>query len=346
MKKTLTLLAAALGLCLAAPSIVWAQAGGPGGSGGGSGLTDADKATTVNSNTQSQINATVTFTLAGINSAIQQGLAPHTAAPRTSMMFGTVPDACETACDSPRRWLAWVQGGGGQSINSLQTGGYSLANYGSQVGLQTQLSDKFMLGISASWQGTNGSLNGGISSTSSVWGIAPYAAWQFDDHWNVAAVIGYSTGWTWLNSGLPYAAAFQNSQWTFQGSVNGTYSAGDFVLAPLVSITYVPTTVFGYTDSVGSFIPGRSTALTRGSIGGTVSLPLNGWQPYVRATLDHDFAMPAGAEGNGDTGGTVGGGATVPITEAIWFSVDGGYNSIGRTGLTLWSATARLNVRF
>ena len=349
MKKTLALVGAALILCVGGPSVGWAQAGSPSRSTSTVTLSDADKATTVNSNTQSQINATVNFTLAGINSVIQQSLAPRMAPRGTSSAMGFAPmstDACDTACDTSHRWLAWVQGGGGQSMNSLQTGGYNLGNYGAQVGLQTQLTDKLVLGISTSWQGTSGSLNGGISSTSSVWGIAPYAAWQFDDHWNIAAVAGYNSGWTWLNSGLPYAAAYQNSQWTFQGSLNGTYSAGDFVLAPLVSITYVPMTTFGYTDSAGSLIPTRATAMTRGSIGGVVSLPLNGWQPYVRATLDHDFAMPAGSEGNGDTGGTIGGGATIPVTDDIWVSVDGGYNSIGRPGLTLWSASARLNARF
>jgi hypothetical protein len=231
-------------------------------------------------------------------------------------------------------------------MNSLQTGGYNLGNYGTQAGLQTQLTEKFMLGVSVSWQGTSGSLNGGFSSTSSIWGIAPYAAWQFDDHWNISAVVGYSSGWTWLNSNLPYTAAYQSSQWTFQGSLNGTYSVGDIVVAPFVSLTYVPTTTLGYTDSVGSFIPSRATAMTRGAIGGVLSVPLNGWQPYLRASLEHDFAMPAGSEGNGDTGGTIGGGATIPLTDAIWFSVDGGYSSIGRPGLTLWAANARLNVRF
>ena len=77
-----------------------------------------------------------------------------------------------------------------------------------------------------------------------------------------------------------------------------------------------------------------------------ISLPLTDWQPYIRVSLEHDFAMPTGSEANGDTGGTAGIGATIPLTDAIWASVDGGYNSIGRVGLSLWSASARINLRF
>jgi hypothetical protein len=314
------------------------------------GPTDEQKATTVNSNTQSQVNATVYFALPAIGAVIQQSLLPRAAlpGPRTSMVEQHPGDACEPiACDDPWGWLVWVQGGGGQSINSLAVGGYNLANYGTQAGIQAQITPKFLLGVSTSWQGTSGTLNGGFSSTSSTWGISPYAGWQFDEHWNLAAIVGFSTGWTWLNnSGTAYGAAYQNSQWTFQGGLNGYYTVGPVIVAPTVSVTYVPTTTFGYTDSVGSFIPSRATSLTRGSAGLLVSLPLSGWQPYMRASIDHDFDLPAGSAATGDTGGTVGAGATIPITQAAWASFDGGYNSIGRPGLALWAASARVSLRF
>jgi len=38
----------------------------------------------------------------------------------------------------------------------------------------------------------------------------------------------------------------------------------------------------------------------------------NRMQPYIRASLEHDFVLPAGSEANGD-GGTVGTGAIIPI---------------------------------
>ena len=50
--------------------------------------------------------------------------------------------------------------------------------------------------------------------------------------------------------------------------------------------------------------------------------------------------MPTGSWPNGNTG------ATVAITQVAWASFDAGYNSIGRTGLSLWSASARFNLRF
>ena len=56
--------------------------------------------------------------------------------------------------------------------------------------------------------------------------------------------------------------------------------------------------------------------------------------------------MPTGAGPYGDNGGTAGGGFTLTFSDAIWASVDAGYNSIGRTDLSLWSASARVNIRF
>jgi hypothetical protein len=328
-----------------------AQAIGPAPQGA---VSEAQKTTAVNSTNQSQSNVTVNVVLSTISSVIQTGLANRQAIGRQRAALASIAarEVCEpVACDSaaPIEWSAWVSGGGGQSTNSLTVGGYNLGNYGTQAGLQAQITPKLLLGIGGSWQGTTGFLNGGFTSTSSVWGITPYLGWQFHENWNLSAMAGFSTGTSWLNGGVvpPYASAYQSTQWTFQGGLNGMYMAGNVFLAPTVSLTVVPMTTFGYTDSVGSFIPSSSTSLTRGSIGGMVGISLeNGLQPYIRASLEHDFAMPAGSQANGSTGGTVGVGMSIPVTEKVSASIDGGYNSIGRVGLALWAASARLSYRF
>jgi len=108
---------------------------------------------------------------------------------------------------------------------------------------------------------------------------------------------------------LPY----QSSQWTLQSGLNGSYVFDKVFLAPSVTMTWGPMTTFGYTDSAGSFVPSRSASLTRGSVEEIVGMTLdNRMQPYIRASLEHDFVLPAGSEANGD-GGTVGAGAIIPI---------------------------------
>jgi hypothetical protein len=310
-------------------------------------VSDSQKSTAVDSGNQSQANATATFTLPAIGSVIQQSLQGRgLAGQRAAVELGPMHRGM-AAGDDAWGWQAWAQGGGGRSTNSLATGGYDLANYGSQVGIQAQITPKFLVGFSGSWQGSDGSLNGGFSSSNSTFGITSYAGWQFDEKWNASAIVGYSTGSTSLtNSGLAYGANYQSSQWNFQGGLNGYYKVGAVVLAPMVALLYSPINSFGYVDSAAVAVPGKTTALTRGSTGGFISLPLTGWQPYLRATIEHDFSMVTGSEANGDTGGTAGLGATIPFTDAIWASLDGGYNSIGRTGLSLWSASARINLRF
>lgn len=352
MNKSIGVGLAVLLLGLTMGGSAFAQgAGGPGGSSTGAAVSDAQKTMAVNSNTQSQTNATANFTLFGIASVIQQSLMGPRAIPgQRAALLAPASEACEpVACEgTPWAWSVWVQGGGGQSTNSLAVGGYNLGNSGTQAGVQVQITPKLLVGLSGSWAGTNGVLNGGFNSTSSIWGISPYAGWQFDEHWNLSAIAGYSSGWTWLANPTrpPYSSAYQSDQWTFQGGLNGSYTFGNVFVAPTLSVTWVPTTTFGYADSAGSFIPSRSTSLTRGSIGGAVGMTVGALQPYLRASLEHDFALPSGSEANGDTGGTVGAGAVVALTEKLSVSIDGGYNSIGRPGLSLWSGSLRFGLQF
>lgn len=305
------------------------------------------QSTVVSSGIQSQSNATSYVVLPAIGSVIQQTLlGPALIGPRSTTELSPMHRGM-AAGDDAWGWQAWIQGGGGNAVNSLATGGYNIANYGTQLGLQAQITPKFLLGVSGSWQGSSGTLNGGFSSTNSTFGVTAYAGWQFNEHWNASAMAGYSGGSNALsNSGFNYNATYQSSQWNFQGGLNGYYKVGAVVLAPMVGLLYSPINSFGYTDSNLVVVPGQTTALTRGSAGGFVSLPLDKWQPYVRATIEQDFAMPTGSAANGSTGGTVGVGATVPLSDTLWATVDGGYNSIGRVALSSWSGSARINLRF
>ena len=305
------------------------------------------QSTAVSSGIQSQTNTTAYVTLPGISSVIQQSLlGPKLAGPRAGAELSPMHSGV-AAGDDPWGWQAWIQGGGGNTVNSLATGGYNIANYGTQLGLQAQITPKFLFGVSGSWQGSNGTLNGGFSSNNSTFGVTAYAGWQFNENWNASAMAGYSGGSSSLtNSSSNYNASYGSSQWNFQGGLNGYYKVGAVVLAPMVSILYSPINSYGYTDSNLVVVPGQTTSLTRGSAGGFISLPLEKWQPYVRATIEQDFAMPTGSAANGSTGGTVGVGATVPLSDTIWASIDGGYNSIGRVALSSWSGSARISLRF
>jgi len=73
--------------------------------------------------------------------------------------------------------------------------------------------------------------------------------------------------------------------------------------------------------------------LTRGTAGGSVSLPMTAGA--VSARRRRVPISPARAARNGTAGGIVGGGLTVTFSQAVWASLDAGYNSIGRTGLSL-----------
>ncbi len=334
----------ALALGNAAITPAQAAALGPGG-----GVSAAQTNVVVQSGTQSQSNATAYFTLPTIASVIRQtftgtgGLRQNAGdGPSTFGQRGLAASA-----DGGWPLQIWAQGNGGNSRNSLAIGGYDFDNYGGGAGIQAEVVPSLLVGLSGSWQGTDGTLNGGFTSRSSTWGFSPYVGWQFDDHWSASVIAGLTTGTTNLkNGGVSYAAQYQANQWDVQGELDGSYDVGAVRLSPTASLLYLETRTGSFVDSAGNHARSSLTALTRGSLGGSVSLPLTGWEPYLRASGEHDFKVPTGSGPNGSSGATIGGGTTVTLTDAAWVTLDGGYNSLGRTGLSLWSVSARANLRF
>ena len=226
-------------------------------------------------------------------------------------------------------------------------GGYSLSSYGTQAGLQAQFTPKFLVGVGLSWLDTSGSLAGGFASHATTVGVTPYVGWQFDDHWNFSGIAGYNSAHTALrDTPLAYGANYTTGQWNFQGAINGSYTIGSVRLSPVVSFLHTAINNQAFVDSNGTRNPATSTNLDRGSAGASLSLPLTGWEPYARAAAEYDFSVPTGSKPNGNAGGTIGAGTTISISDAISASLDAGYNSLGRTGLALWSADARITLKF
>jgi hypothetical protein len=315
----------------------------------GPGVSATQTSVVVQSGTQNQSNATAYFALPMISSVIRQtftgtgGLRQN--AGDGSPTFGQ--RGLAASADSGTPMQIWAQGNGGGSRNSLATGGYDFANYGGGAGVQAQVASSWLFGLSGSWQGSDGSLNGGFTSRSSTYGFSPYVGWQFDEHWSASVIAGATTGYTSLNNaGASYAARYRTSQWDVQGEVDGSYDVGAVRLSPSASLLYLETRTGSFVDSAGNHARSSLTALTRGSLGGSVSLPLTGWEPYLRASGEHDFKVPTGSGPNGSSGATIGAGTTVTLTDGFWMTLDGGYNSLGRTGLSLWSVSARANLRF
>ena len=314
----------------------------------GPSVTPAQVTTAVNSGVQNQGNVTSYTTLPTIASVIRQTFTGTGAAGRADDGgLGIDHRGIAASADGALPMQAWAQGNGGHSQNSLATGGYSLDNYGSQVGFQVEVAPPVVLGISASWQAMKGKLNGGFTSNNSTLGLSPYIGWQFDEHWSISAIAGYNSGSTRLNNAAANdSARYSGYQWNILGEIDGSYTVGNFRLSPLFSLAHIETTSDSFTDTLGNRTPRSTTALTRGSLGGSASLPMTGWEPYLRITGEHDFEVPTGSGPNGSSGATIGGGTTITLTPAMWVTLDGGYYSLGRTGLSLWSASARIDLRF
>ena len=297
---------------------------------------------------QSQTNASAYITLPTISSIIQQSLRGFgTPGTRNALGSPTRTGMGASADSESMPIQAWFDANGGSARNSLAIGGYNLTSYGPQAGLQAQITPKLVVGLGVSWLDTAGSLSGGFTSHAITVGATPYIGWQFDDHWNVSAIAGYSSARTGLrNTTLAYGADYTTDQWTFQGALNGSYTVDKIKLLPMVSFLHTGTNNRAFVDSNGTRNAATASNLDRGSVGGSVSLPLTGWEPYVRAAGEYDFTVPTGSKPNGNAGATIGAGATITLSDSTSLSLDGGYNSLGRAGLALWSGDVRVSIQF
>lgn len=184
--------------------------------------------------------------------------------------------------------------------------------------------------------------------------VAPYVGVSLTPNWSADLSVGH----TWLNydterNNNAVNGTFDANRWFGAANLNGTYTANRFVLMPKVGVMYLNEEQDSYTDSTGAAVAGSTIKLGRASAGGSVGYQFGSFMPYVKLIGEWDFEHPGSvALSNGtmsavdDFGGVAGAGVNFNINSQLSGTVEGSYNSIGRSDLDVWSGQAKLRYKF
>jgi hypothetical protein len=265
------------------------------------------------------------------------------------------------ACDPiDRRWNVWLEGrvlgatDSGAQTNAFGANGLAGFDYKVLPWLTSGLS----VGVE-SYRTNFGST--GIRSNSTGVSVAPYLGARLADNIFAAAFAGLSS-LTYSNNPSPSSTAnFTALRFYFGGSLTGVWRDGPWRFQPTLQGAYGNETQYGYTDSVGTSVPaqtisyGRVAAgpefgytIRRDQVGATVEpfVSVRGALDFATNTIGVFGGTPAVVRSGTLGSGSLGLGFNLSFDSGFYARLLAGYDSIGVSGLDLWTGSLRGGVRF
>jgi Autotransporter beta-domain len=256
------------------------------------------------------------------------------------------------------QWNIWTEGrftGATDSLANTASIGF-VGTLGADYRFRPWLTAGLSLGFETAQTKTSAP-GGGIGA----FGITalPYVGVRLDPHVFVSFFAGV-TGLSYnATPGTGITAAYGGTRLFTGGSLTGVWQDGPWRLQPGVSFTYGSEAQTSYTDSAGTFVSGQTVQFGRASAGPEVGYtfrdPAGAWsvEPYLRGQFNLDFATDERVFLNGlvistrsGGSGTVAGGVQWQTGARFNGKLEASYDSIGVTGLDLWSALFHFNWSF
>jgi outer membrane autotransporter protein len=222
----------------------------------------------------------------------------------------TTRQAIETPT-TPGAPAAWFSAGWTHLKNSSPGASYKGDSYSGSVGADFQPSDRMILGLALSGEGTKldiSSTAGHLTTTG--YGVNPYAVVTLTDNFYVDVLAGAS----WLNNDMDRAsgavtADYDSFRWLVSANLNGRFTDGPWQFLPTVGYLYVHQKDDAYTErgTGGGVVPSQIAILGQSRLGGRIGYVIDKWTPYVGARWEHNFVQPSGsgaeslASGGGST---------------------------------------------
>ena len=296
------------------------------------------------------------------------GLAPRRSGPPPTLSFNSrdliefadAADSAQSAADIMGRWNVWLEGrviGATDSLARNNTLGF--------VG-STGVDYKFMpwlaVGLSVGIEGFETKFGGaGVRSGTVGVSAVPYVGIRIDDNIFASAFVGvtsitYNTNPTGLTT-----ARFDALRLFFGGALSGVWRDGPWRFQPTLQGTYGNEEQYGYSDSVGTRVGGQNVTYGRLSAGPEVGYTFwaddRSWsvEPYVLAKAHLDFASSNAVLLTGQSvvlrpgtlgSGTAGGGVSLRMDGGAYLRLQASYDSIGVSGLDVWSGLIRGGLTF
>ena len=283
-------------------------------------------------------------------------------APSLSLNSRDLADYCggPEVCDGvDRRWNVWLEGrviGATDSLAQSSALGF-LGNAGADYKVLPWLAAGLTVGVE-NFQTKFGTLGLGSGSTGLT--AAPYVGFKLDDN----VFLSVFTGVTSLNysttPAVGVAAQFGSLRWFGGAALTGVWREGPWRFQPTLSGTYATERQNGYTDSSGTVVSALNVDYGRLSAGPEVGYVLwrsDAWslEPFVLAKFNVDFTSSNVTALNGVSvtlrpgtlaSGSAGGGVNLRFESGVNVRAEASYESIGVTGLDVWTGTLRGTLPF
>jgi len=308
----------------------------------------------------------------------QQG-ASRSTAPRSigvdsrSLASGPAPgsaDACEApGTDAPgagagpfkpTRWNSWLEGRAmGSSDSLLQNNALGFIGFG---GVGYQATPWLMTGLSVGAETFRTAYaTPGVGSNTVGVSVMPYAGIRLDRNIQAAAFVGFTSISYNTNPAAGVSAQFAARQFMVGGALTGTWYEGFWRFQPSLQAAYATENQNAYTDSAGTSVGGQTVYYGRIGAGPEIGYTFIGgsgsWtlEPFVSAKINLNIASDTLAVVNnapvvvrpGTLGsGSIGGGINLAAQGGPSLRFQGSYDSIGVTGLDVWSAMLRGSFTF
>lgn len=254
-----------------------------------------------------------------------------------------------------KRFGAWLQG----DYTSLEYNRTVLAfdgtAYSMLAGLDYKATDRLLLGVSLGYESADitttynaGTLEG------TGFGITPFMGFALNNTWSLSAYANYTMlEYDMTRTGNTIRGSYDATRWFMGGGLDGNYAVGRFRLMPTVGVLYLEEKSDAYRESTGANVAGSTTKLGRLSFGGSVGYAFESLMPYVKLVGEYDFEHPDEVSiGNGQFTQveTFGGSAAVGVrflgASGMSGHIEGGYKSLGREDLNVWSVGGRVRMAF
>lgn len=270
-------------------------------------------------------------------------------------------DGSSDRCDGfGPEWNAWAEArviGGTDSLTRARALGF-IASAGTDYKFTSWLAAGLTLGIE-NFESRFG--NSGVGLGTLGFSAVPYMGVRLSDTVYATAFAGVSTINYNATPAVGVSAAFNATRLFFGTSLIGNWHHGAWRFQPTLMGTFGSEFQNGYTDSIGNDVNSQSASFGRivlsPEIGYTITNAERGWamEPFILARIGVDFASNTVALTNGQSVivrpgtlgfGGLGGGVAMQFQNGGYLRAQASYDSIGVSGLTLWSAVLRAGITF
>jgi hypothetical protein len=282
------------------------------------------------------------------------------AAPEIHLGTCDLSDACQATAPDGARWNVWLEGrvvGATDSVARTNALGFAGA-----TGADYKVLPWLALGLSVGVESYETSFGVPGMRTGSVGVTAlPYFGMRLHENVYAEGFVGFTKLNYNTNPSAGISGAFDAYRIFVGGALTGVWYEGQWRIQPSILGAYGTESQNGYTDSSGTAVFGQTISYGRiaagPEIGYTFRDEARNWsfEPFVIAKANVDFASsPVYSFNNGTTivragtqaFGLLGVGMAMQLDRGFYLRLQASYDSIGVSGLDVWSGRLRAGINF